>query len=115
MHIEKLEIKGFGKLISRTVLLGKGVNIIYGDNETGKTTLQWFIRGMLYGLKSGQVKNGLLPPQKRFEPWEGGQYGGALVYTLQNGSTCRVERDFKSGSVQLFDGYFNNITDSFDI
>ena len=116
MHIEKLEVKGFGKLAYRTILLKKGINVIYGNNETGKTTLQWFIRGMLYGLKNNrQAKNGLMPPLKRFEPWEGGQYGGALVYTLEDGSTYRVERNFESGEVQLFDSYFNNITDSFDI
>lgn len=116
MHIDKLEVKGFGKLKGRTVLFKKGMNIIYGSNETGKTTLQWFIKGMLYGLNSTRHQtNGLMMPQKRFEPWEGGQYGGALEYTLDDGRTYRVERNFKSGIVQLFDSYFNNITGSFDI
>lgn len=115
MHIDKLEVKGFGKLTDRTVYLKKGVNIIYGSNEAGKTTLQWFIRGMLYGLRNTrQSGNRLIPPLKRFEPWEGGQYGGALVYTLDDGSTYRVERNFESGVVQLLDSYFNNITGSFD-
>ena len=116
MHIDKLEVKGFGKLTGRTVFLKKGINVIYGHNEMGKTTLQWFIKGMLYGLKSSRLsRNGLMPPQKRFEPWEGGHFGGALIYTLDDGSTCRVERNFESGAVQLFDSNFNNITGSFDI
>ena len=116
MHINKLEIKGFGKLVSRTVTLKKGINIIYGNNETGKTTLQWFIREMLYGLKSsGQPRNGVLSPKKRFKPWEGGPYGGALEYTLDDDSTYRVERNFESGAIQLLDSYFNNIAGTFDI
>ena len=115
MHIDKLEVKGFGKLTGRTVFLKKGINMIYGHNEMGKTTLQWFIKGMLYGLKSSRPSRNGLTPQKRFEPWEGGHFGGALIYTLDDGSTCRVERSFGSGVIQLFDSNFNNITGSFEI
>ncbi len=116
MVIDKLEVKGFGRLKGLTVSLGRGMNIIYGGNETGKTTLQWFVRGMLYGLRSGrQSLYGLSAPQKRFEPWLGGQYAGALTYTLDDGSAYRVERNFGTGTVQLFDSSYNNITSSFAI
>ncbi len=116
MHIDRLEVKGFGRLTARTVSFKKGINILYGSNEAGKTTLQWFIKGMLYGLKSTrQAKNGQLQPAKRFRPWSGGPYGGAMVYTLDDGTVCRVERDFEKGIVQLFDGSFNDLTGSFDI
>lgn len=116
MVIDKLEVKGFGRLKGITVSLGRGINIIYGGNETGKTTLQWFVRGMLYGLRSGrQSLYGLSAPQKRFEPWRGGQYAGALTYTLDDGSAYRVERNFATGMAQLFDSSYNNITSSFGI
>jgi len=116
MVIDKLEVKGFGRLKGLSVSLSRGVNIIYGGNETGKTTLKWFVRGMLYGLKSGrQSQHGLPSPQKRFEPWHGGQFAGALSYTLDDGSTYRVERNFKTGTVQIFDSSYNNITSSFGI
>lgn len=115
MHIDRLEVKGFGKLTGRTVTLRKGMNIIYGGNEAGKSTLQWFIRAMLYGFKGpGQPRGGWMQPKKRFLPWGGGQYGGALAYTLDDGSVCRVERDFEKDTVKLFDSYFNDITDLFD-
>lgn len=116
MVIDKLEVKGFGKLRGLTVSLCRGMNIIYGGNETGKTTLQWFVRGMLYGLKSGrQSLYGQPVPQKRFEPWLGGQFAGALTYTLDDGSTFRAERNFGTGTVQIFDSSYNNITGSFGI
>ncbi len=116
MVIDKLEVKGFGRLKELTFSLGRGMNIIYGGNETGKTTLQWFVRGMLYGLKSGRPSlYGLSAPQKRFEPWSGGQYAGALTYTLDDGSTYRTERNFRTGIVQIFDSSYNNITSSFGI
>jgi len=114
MFINRLEIKGFGKLTDRTFNLVKGINIVFGSNEAGKTTLQWFIKGMLYGLKnSRQLKSGALPPLRRFEPWSGGQYGGAMEYTLDDGSTYRVERDFKRGTVCLYDSNFKDVTFSF--
>jgi uncharacterized protein YhaN len=116
MVIDKLEVKGFGRLKGLSVSLCRGINIIFGGNETGKTTLQWFVRGMLFGLKSGrQSLNGLPAPQKRFEPWLGGQFAGALTYTLDDGSTFRVERNFRTGTVQIFDSSYNNITGSFGI
>lgn len=116
MHIDKLEIKGFGKINSRILVFGKGINIIYGSNEAGKTTLQWFIRSMLYGLKnSRQSGTGFMQSLKRYEPWMGGQYGGAMTYTLDNGSQYRVERDFSNGSVAVFDRNYNNIIGSFNI
>ena len=116
MYIEKLEVKGFGKLKNRSMLLKKGINLIYGDNEAGKSTLQWFITGMLYGLKNGKPgRNGLMQPQKRFSPWDGGVFRGAMVYVLNDGSTYRLERDFQKGTVHLYDSNFNNITDSFPV
>jgi uncharacterized protein YhaN len=116
MRIDKFEIKGFGKFNNRTFALDRGINMIYGPNEAGKTTLQWFIRSMLYGLKNGrQSGGGFTQGLKRFEPWMGGQYGGAMSYTLDNGSKYRVERDFLSGSVSIFDGSYNDITGTFSI
>ncbi len=114
MHIDRIEIKGFGKLTDRTIPLKKGMNILYGSNEAGKTSLQWFIKGMFYGLKgSGQSGAGRVQPRKRFLPWGGGPFGGAMAYTLNDGSAYRVERDFDRDTVRLFDAYYNDITDSF--
>ncbi|NLV36640.1 MAG: AAA family ATPase [Clostridiaceae bacterium] len=116
MRLEKLEVRGFGKLKSLSVSLINGVNIIYGCNEAGKTTLQWFIKGMLYGLKSGRQKlNGPAGPQKRFRPWDGTSYGGVLIYTLDDDRSFRVERNFDSGEVRLFDSSYEDITASFEI
>lgn len=115
MYLERLEIKGFGKLKDRSIELKKGLNVLYGGNEAGKSTLLAFINGMLYGLKSGRQAAGLLPPLKRYEPWDGGSYGGALLYGLDNGKTYRVERNFKTGSIRIFDSLYSDITGDFEI
>ena len=79
MHIEKLVVKGFGKLADLNLMLDRGLNIIYGNNESGKTSLQWFIKGMLFGLKGGRIsKDGVLPPLRRYKPWSGGDFGGDI-------------------------------------
>lgn len=116
MYLDRLEVKGFGKLMGLAISFSRGMNVIYGGNEAGKTTLQWFVRGMFYGLRSGRHSlYGPPPPQKRFEPWGGGLYGGSLIYVLDDGSSYRVERNFESGTVELFDSSYNNITGTFGV
>ena len=39
MKINNLKINGFGKLEDKEINLKNGINIIYGKNETGKSTL----------------------------------------------------------------------------
>ena len=116
MFIEQLSVKGFGKLTGLSVKLEKGLNIIYGSNESGKTTLQWFIKGMLYGLKGGRTsRDGTAAPLKTYKPWNWDSYGGSLEYRLDNGDSFRIDRDFERSTVSVFDASFNNITGSFDL
>ena len=46
MKIKKLKINGFGKLKDKDIELKEGINIIYGKNEAGKSTLLKFITRM---------------------------------------------------------------------
>ncbi len=50
MRILELDIIEFGALQSRHIVLEDGMNIFYGDNETGKSTILLFIKFILYGL-----------------------------------------------------------------
>lgn len=114
MYIERLEVKGYGKLLNSTVVLKKGINLIFGSNEAGKSTLQSFIRSMLFGIKgSGQSRNGVIQPQKMFSPWHGDRFGGTLIYTLDDGSTYRVERDFEKNELSIFDSSYNDVSGQF--
>ena len=114
MRIKKININGFGKFEDRLFLLKPGMNVFYGCNEAGKSTLQSFIRGMLYGLKGGKrSKDGALPPLKQYKPWTAKAYGGILEYELDNGKTYTVARNFDRNTVTVYDEYSNNITGSF--
>ena len=72
MKIEKLVIFGFGKHQDREIVLDPELSIIYGTNEAGKTTLQQFIIQTLFGYPSKNQN------QRRYEPKNGGKYGGQL-------------------------------------
>lgn len=114
MKIKKINISGFGKFEDRQFGLEPGMNIFYGCNEAGKSTLQSFIRGMLYGLKGGKrTKDGVLPPVKQYKPWTAKAYGGSLEYELDNGSKYTIIRNFDRNTVTVYDEYSNNITGNF--
>ncbi|NMA65000.1 MAG: AAA family ATPase [Clostridiaceae bacterium] len=114
MKINLLDIKGFGKLNKLVIRPDDGFNIIFEENEAGKTTLQAFIRAMFYGLKSGRrSKDGSLPPLKHYKPWNSEQYSGVMEYTLDDNSVYRVGRNFEKGSANIYDGNANNVTKEF--
>ncbi|NLO40732.1 MAG: AAA family ATPase, partial [Ruminiclostridium sp.] len=83
MKVERLEIRGFGRFENKTFTPGGGMNVIYGVNEAGKTTLQTFIKAMLFGLKGGRRgKDGSLSPTRQYKPWSADSYGGMMEYVL---------------------------------
>lgn len=73
MKILNLKVNGFGKLVGSEIELHDGINVIYGENESGKSTLLKFIIGMFYGLSRN--KNGkFMPDFERYTPWGGGEF-----------------------------------------
>lgn len=72
MQIKRLEIAGFGKFQQRQFEFGDGLQVIYGLNESGKSTLRAFILGMLFGFPSRRY------PLERHEPQGTNQYGGTM-------------------------------------
>lgn len=63
MHIERLEIETFGGLVQVTIAdLGRGVQVLHGTNEVGKTSLLEFVRAIFFGFE-GLFRRGVLDPQ----------------------------------------------------
>jgi uncharacterized protein YhaN len=63
MFIERIDAERFGALTNATIeRLGPGVQVLYGTNETGKTTLLEFIRAVFFGFE-GLFRRGVLDPQ----------------------------------------------------
>lgn len=93
MRLIKCYIENFGLLHSCEFSFAKGLNCCHSENSTGKTTLTAFIEAMLYGI--GDTRKQLLDenPRKKYNPWQGGRYGGSL--TLEVGKKrYTVERSF---------------------
>ncbi len=111
MIIKKIYIRGFGKFIDFELDLLRNMNIIYGPNESGKSTVMAFIKAVLYGLKGGRAdKDGLVSEIKRYKPWKNGSYGGYLNIESDKAGAYRLDRDFGNNNVKLFDRDFNEIT-----
>ena len=53
MIITEIYIKNFGMLSERRLRFSDGVQVLYGENESGKSTLHAFIRAMLFGMERG--------------------------------------------------------------
>jgi DNA repair exonuclease SbcCD ATPase subunit len=104
MRLQRLSVTGFGKLVGQEYSLGAGLNVIYGPNESGKSTLQTFIRAMLYGLKTPDAKSRRWRPERAlYKPWLDAPYGGALEFMAADNRLYRVERSFTSDRIKVYD------------
>ncbi|QEA59683.1 AAA family ATPase [Leuconostoc koreense] len=79
MKIKRLEISGFGRWSQESFDLSDGMQVIFGQNESGKTTLRAFIVGILFGFPT--KKNG----HNVYDPKDGSQYGGSLILETDEG------------------------------
>ena len=57
MKYTRLHINHFGRLQNRTLEFADGIHIIYGPNESGKSTMHAFLEAMLFGLERGKVRD----------------------------------------------------------
>lgn len=95
MVILELYLKNFGKFFNRKIMLKDGINLFYGENENGKTTIHTFIRGMLFNIEKQRGKASKNDIYSLYEPWENpGYYAGVLRFE-SGGKIFRLERNFQ--------------------
>ena len=92
MILERIYIQKFGRLANFDLALGGGLNLICGDNESGKSTLLAFVRAMLYGL-SGRGGDESTNPRKKYMPWGETSMGGSLRLAIE-GQAYEIVRTF---------------------
>ena len=114
MKIKNLKINGFGKLENKEITLENGINLIYGKNEAGKSTILKFITSMFYGLTKNK-NGGSLPEIEKYEPWKAEEFSGKISYELDNGEQYEVYRDFKKKNPKIFNQNLEDISKNFNI
>ena len=93
MELIRCHIEGFGRLSDFSLSFHHGVNALYMENGTGKTTLCAFIKCMLYGLADNRKQSLSENERKRYRPGQGGAFGGSLTVSHE-GHIYRITRRF---------------------
>ena len=88
-----MKINSYGKLKEKDIRLKEGINIIYGENENGKSTLLNFIVNMFYGT-SRNKKWRDLSDYDRYKPCYPEEFSGKMEYTLNNNEKYEIFREF---------------------
>lgn len=101
MKINSLKINGFGKIENKEIKLSDNINLIYGENEAGKTTLLKFISGMFYGISKNKNKKEI-PDYERYKPWKSEEFSGKIEYTLDNNETYEIFRQFNKKNPKIY-------------
>ncbi len=98
MRLIRCHIENFGRLHDLTVEFERDFHLIREPNGWGKSTLAAFIRVMFFGFEGETKRNGLDNERKRYEPWQGGAFGGEITFET-GGRTYTASRIFSNKKV----------------
>lgn len=99
MKINRLNIDNFSKFHQKTFDFSDGVNLIYGENEAGKSTIHVFIKSILFGIEG--TSNSTSKSNTNLKPWDAdGEFSGSMDITFR-GREYRIKR--------VFDDYENKL------
>ena len=114
MKIKNIKINNYGKLENKEINLENKINIIYGKNESGKSTLLNYIKNIFYGISKN--KNGKdISDFEKYKPWGKEDYSGRLSYELDNGEKFEIYRDFTKKNPKLFNEQLEDVSKDFNI
>ena len=114
MKIKEIKINNYGILKNKKINFENKLNIIYGKNESGKSTLLNYIKNIFYGISKN--KNGKnISEYEKYLPWTEEEFSGKIKYELDNGENFEVFRDFKKKNPKIFNSNFEDISGQFNI
>jgi uncharacterized protein YhaN len=114
LKIKEIKINNYGNLENKDINLKNKINIIYGKNESGKSTLLSYIKNIFYGISKN--KNGKdISDYEKYKPWGKVDYSGKLKYELDNGQEFEIFRDFNKKNPKIFNENMEEISDKFNI
>lgn len=86
MIITDIQIYGYGKLTDFKLEGIQSLQVIYGENEAGKSTIMSFIHSVLFGFPAKTQS------ELRYEPKEGAKYGGRITAVFPDRGKAVIER-----------------------
>ncbi len=114
MKLNRIKINSYGNLQNKEIEFNK-LNIIFGENEAGKTTLQNFIMSMFYGIEKKKGKEPFSDVEK-YTPWQGtSDFSGKISYELDDNTKYEVFRDFTKKNPEIYDETGKDISKDFSI
>lgn len=100
VFIKEIHIISFGKFEDKKIRFDENFNLIYGKNETGKSTVTNFIEGLLYGFDEGKNKKSFSYKKEAYKPKLSYKYAGSGIFN-KDGIDLKVTRNFEDGSYKL--------------
>lgn len=114
MEIQNIKINSYGNLKNKEIDFKNKINIIYGKNESGKSTILNFIKNSFYGISKN--KNGRdISDYEKYKPWSGEEFSGKIKYKLNNGESFEIYRNFHKKNPQIFNENLEEISKNFSM
>ncbi len=93
IQIKEAVLVRFGKFENYTLHFPDGLQVIFGGNEAGKSTLQLFFKAMIYGVAGNKKDERGLKSRERMIPWNEKNAEG-ILRLLVDGKEIEIRRKF---------------------
>ena len=101
LNLSRLNMSNFGLFHNKKIELSEGLNLIYGENESGKSTIHSFIKGMLFGIDKSRGRPTINDMYDKYQPWKTpGSYDGSLEFEVDN-QKYHIYRNFDKNNKEM--------------
>lgn len=101
MKLLKLNISNFGLFHNKKIEFSDGLNLIYGENESGKSTIHSFIKGILFGIDKKPGRPTFKDMYDKYQPWKTpGSYDGSLEFEVDK-QNYHIYRNFNKDNKEM--------------
>lgn len=114
LKIENMKVNSFGKLKDKEINLSNGINLIYGNNEAGKSTLLKFIHNTFYGTSKNK-KGKSFSDYDLYKPWNTEEFSGKIAYKLDSGEKFEVYREFGKKNPKVYNEDLEDVSKDYSI
>lgn len=98
MKIKEINIISYGKINNLKLNLNKNVNVIFGENESGKSTIRSFILNIFFAGTTSSLKRTIYTKEyENYVPWSNVQFEGSIVVEYLNNDYL-IYRNFQKGN-----------------